>query len=70
MHPVKSQRSASAYRFRRAAPLTLSTVRRGSAGGSRRERRTRQNLVAKNRSDYSAISSGVLVIGELANFVV
>ena len=30
-HPVKSPRTASDYRFRRPAPLTLSTARRGCA---------------------------------------
>ena len=29
-HPVKSPRTASEYRFRRPAPLTLSTARRGA----------------------------------------
>ena len=29
-HPIKSQRTASDYRFRRPAPLTLSTARRGA----------------------------------------
>ena len=53
-HPVKSQRTASDYRFRRPAALKLSTAHRGCAqtvNWHRRKHRAQQNPVEKNRSD-------------------
>ncbi len=83
-HPVKSPRTASDYRFRRPAPLTLSTARRGCAQtvNWRRIRvifesdRTPSGALCTTKSSWkeplrlSTISSGASVIGELANSVV
>ena len=52
-HQVQSLRTASDYRFSRPAPLKLSTARHGCAQTVNcRKRRTQQNRVEKNRSDY------------------
>ena len=78
MRRVKRPRTACADRFRRAAPLRLSTERRGCVSDSFFESDrmaseasyTTKSSCRKEPLRLSTISSGASVIGELANSVV